>query len=159
MCTNVRTKPSGIILTLFSFTIFVTKQQTYINASEYSLTAIRSSGPGGQHVNKVSTGILLRFDIEASSLLPDVKERLLLIADSRITKEGVIVIKSTNSRSQEKNKLEAIERLQSLIDQAANPPKQRKKTKPSKDVKEKRLEMKARKGVKKELRKKPTIGD
>jgi ribosome-associated protein len=136
----------------------VSVQEYIINDSEYQIKAIRSSGPGGQHVNKVSTGISLKFDIEESSLPDDVKERLKVLADARITKDGVIVIKSTNSRSQEKNKTEAIARLQSLIQEALIEPKKRKKTKPSKMAKEKRLQSKAKKSSIKEMRKKPEIG-
>lgn len=137
----------------------MSEQEYIINDSEFQVKAIRSSGPGGQHVNKVATGIQLKFDIEESSLNDEVKERLMLLKDARITRDGIIIIKSTKSRSQEKNKTEAIARLQSLIQKALIEPKKRKKTKPSKVAKEKRLQLKAKKSSIKEMRKKPTIRD
>lgn len=137
----------------------MSEQEYIINDSEFQVKAIRSSGPGGQHVNKVATGIQLKFDIEESSLNEEVKKRLMLLKDARITRDGIIIIKSTKSRSQEKNKTEAIARLQSLIQKALIEPKKRKKTKPSKVAKEKRLQLKAKKSSIKEMRKKPTIGD
>ncbi len=128
-----------------------------IPESEYTISATRSSGPGGQHVNKVSTAIVLRFDINASSLSEKTKQRLLETKDSRITDEGVLVIKSSAHRSQLRNKEAAILRLHEIVQAAAKEKKKRKATKPSKSAVEKRLEEKTIRGVIKEQRKKPKL--
>lgn len=123
-----------------------------IPKQEVDLTAIRSQGAGGQNVNKVSTGIHLRFDIRSSSLPTDVKQRLLQTADQRISKEGVIIIKSQQTRSQEQNRINALQMLQSLIQAAMVTQKNRKKTRPSKSSQEKRIDQKKLRGKVKELR-------
>ena len=119
---------------------------------EYELTAIRSSGPGGQHVNKVSTAILLRFDIAASSLPQEAKDRLLRFSDHRITESGIVLIKADEHRSQKKNREEAVERLHDLIRQATKKKKKRTPTKVPKGAKETRLRQKAQRSATKKAR-------
>src|SRR5512133_1377718 len=118
----------------------------HVREDEVSLSAIRAQGAGGQNVNKVSSAIHLRFDIAASSLPPLYKERLLALSDQRITKEGVIVIKAQQHRSQEKNKEEALQRLQELVRSIAVTRKKRKPTKPTRSSQRKRLDSKTRRG-------------
>lgn len=121
---------------------------------EIDITAIRAQGSGGQNVNKVSSAIHLRFDIERSTLPPLYKQRLLQLSDSRITKEGVIVIKAQNFRTQEQNKEDALERLKELIQSAAVVFKKRRPTKPTYGSQQRRIEGKVRRGRTKALRKK-----
>jgi ribosome-associated protein len=114
-----------------------------VSKDEMTFSAIRAQGTGGQNVNKVSSAIHLRYSIPHSSLPDEIKERLLALRDHRITDDGVVVIKAQSSRSQEKNKLEAIDRLQALVDSVSMPRRVRKATRPTLGSKRRRLEGKA----------------
>lgn len=123
-----------------------------LNDNEVEISAIRAQGAGGQNVNKVSSAIHLRFDIHASSLSDIHKQRLLDSKDSRITKEGVFVLKAQQFRTQERNKIDAFERLQSFITKATYVNKTRQPTKPSRNAKRKRVDAKTQRGKTKVLR-------
>jgi ribosome-associated protein len=126
--------------------------RSQVDPAEVDFDAIRAQGAGGQNVNKVSSAVHLRYDVNASSLPDDVKARLLQVADQRINSEGVVVIKAQEHRSLAMNRADALARLQALVDSVATPPRARKPTKPTYGSKQRRLEGKARRGGVKSLR-------
>ncbi len=131
-----------------------------IEESELQYDFVRASGPGGQNVNKVASAVQLRFDIwNSPSLAQAVKERLVQIAGSRVSNEGILIIEANRYRTQEQNRQDAFQRLVRFIGLAARPPKQRKKTRPTRLSKERRLEGKRRRGEIKRLRREKPSSD
>ena len=123
-----------------------------VDEREVQCSAIRAQGAGGQNVNKVSSAIHLRFDIPASSLPDAVKQRLLASGDSRISQDGVLVLKAQQHRTQEQNRVAALARLQAVIDEVSSPPKPRRATRPTAASKRRRLEGKSERSALKSQR-------
>lgn len=136
--------------------LFITSTISIADA-EIDFSAIRSQGPGGQNVNKVASAIHLRFDIHASSLPPMYKQRLLKLNDHRINKDAVVVIKAQRYRSQDKNRIEALQRLQELLQSVTHNPKIRRPTKPTRGSQVRRMDKKKQHGKKKTMRAKPAL--
>ena len=137
---------------LWCFLLIFVSITIVIIESEVEVTAIRAQGPGGQNVNKVSSAIQLRFDIPKSSLTEAVKTRLLALPDSRITLDGVLILKAQRYRTQDMNRMDAFVRLHELVNSVAVPPKTRKPTKPSYGSVQKRLESKNKRSDLKSIR-------
>lgn len=123
-----------------------------VDPAELVWTALRAQGPGGQNVNKVSNAVQLRFDVAASSLPEAVKARLLARADQRLSREGVLVIKAQTERSLERNRADALARLQALVDAATQPPVPRRATRPTRASVRRRLDAKRQQGERKAAR-------
>lgn len=130
-----------------------------IDEDEITYAFVRASGPGGQHVNKTSTAVELRYDVRRSSLPQPVRERLERLAGSRLTNEGVLVLFAQNRRSQELNRQDAVERLVELVRKAAEIPKKRRPTRPTLASKTRRLEAKSRRAGVKSMRGRPRGDD
>ncbi|MAB23811.1 alternative ribosome rescue aminoacyl-tRNA hydrolase ArfB [Pseudomonas neustonica] len=137
--------------------MIVLSNEVQLGDWEVEITAVRSQGAGGQNVNKVASAIHLRFDIRRSSLPPFYKERLLRLSDQRITKDGVIVIKAQQFRTQELNRDDAVERLRELINGAVVVQKKRRPTRPTRGSQVRRVDSKVKRGQSKQLRGKVDI--
>jgi len=134
--------------------------ENLLRAGEVSFDYYRSSGPGGQNVNKVSTAVRLRFDLRGSRLIPEgAKRRLAALAGSRLTTEGVLVIEAQRHRTQEGNRRDALERLGELIERSWRPPAPRRPTKPSRAARERRLDEKKGRSATKRQRTRPADAD
>lgn len=136
--------------------LFITSNIS-IADTEIEFSAVRSQGPGGQNVNKVSSAIHLRFNVRSSSLPEIYQQRLLKLSDHRITKEGVVVIKAQRYRSQDKNRAEALQRLKALLQSVTHNPKIRRLTKPTRGSQLRRMDKKTQQGKKKIMRSKPSL--
>lgn len=132
--------------------MFHVQDSIYLDERELAFTMIRAQGAGGQNVNKVSSAVHLRFDVRASSLPEEIKDALCALSDHRVSKDGVIVIKSQSFRSQDKNRAEAIERLIGMVRAVARPDKPRRATKPTRASQRRRVQRKVQHGEVKRLR-------
>lgn len=141
-------------LPLIEHDALVISQNVRLPLNKIELSAIRAQGAGGQNVNKVSSAIHLRFDIRASGLPPFYQQRLLALSDQRLSKDGVLIIKAQQFRTQEQNREDALQRLQALIRSVARQDKKRIATKPTKGSQKRRVDSKVKRGQTKNMRRK-----